>query len=266
MQKIVLPINDAVITATYMHPGYKAYWKFAHYGMDLVSKTANNIVYACGDGEVVACGQDGETLSGEKARLGNVIVIIYKDVQLNDGTVRDITSRTYHFGKILVEVGQKVTKNTVIGYYGNTGYKTSGAHLHIEFDSDTKYPTLAYGVSVADINRVINTRTEYNKAGKLVNSSISPTKVWNLDYNQTIANSSSSDWTYSTDLKLNKLEKITVPDVPVVETVPKSQYDDLLSKYNSALAELALLDELKASILDKLSSTISDINAIKNMI
>lgn len=241
-QKLVLPINDAVITAAYMHPGYAAYWKFAHYGMDLVSKTANNTVYACGDGEVVACGQDGETLSGEKARLGNVIVIIYKDVQLNDGTVRDITGRTYHFGKLMVNVGQKVTKDTVIGYYGNTGYKTSGAHLHIEFDSDTKYPTLSYGVSVTDINRVINTRAEYNRAGGLANSSINPTKVWNLDYNQTIANSSSSDWVYAADLNLNKLEKVVTPATPVVETMPKSQYDELLAKYNNLVSMIRELN------------------------
>lgn len=47
--------------------------------------------------------------------------------------------RYYHLEKIYVKKDDKVTKDTKLGLYGNTG-SSSGAHLHIELDSDTKYP------------------------------------------------------------------------------------------------------------------------------
>ncbi len=38
-----------------------------------------------------------------------------------------------------MKAGQKITKDTRLGLYGNTGAST-GDHLHIEIDTDTKYP------------------------------------------------------------------------------------------------------------------------------
>ena len=38
-----------------------------------------------------------------------------------------------------VKAGDKITKDTRLGLYGSTGAST-GDHLHIEIDTDTKYP------------------------------------------------------------------------------------------------------------------------------
>ena len=48
----------------------------------------------------------------------------------------DLAMLYYHLEKIYVEQGQEVTKDTKLGLYGNTG-ASSGAHLHIEIDTDT---------------------------------------------------------------------------------------------------------------------------------
>jgi hypothetical protein len=38
--------------------------------------------------------------------------------------------------KVYVKAGQVVTKDTLIGHYGNTGKYTTGAHLHMEVSTD----------------------------------------------------------------------------------------------------------------------------------
>ena len=92
----------------------------------------------------------------------------------------------------------------MIAQYGNTGANTSGPHLHIELDTDTKYPTLAPGVSVTASNRIINTQAEYAKAGGLSDSTINPAKVWFAGEGQSIANTSGG-WCAQSDLTAPKL-------------------------------------------------------------
>lgn len=180
-QRLVLPINEMQITANYKNPLYRTQWGFSHYGMDCIGR--DRTVYACGDGEVAACGQDGAALTGERARLGNVIVIIYRDVLCNDGTVRNLTCRMYHMDRISCKAGDRVTKDTVIGLYGNTGRHTSGAHLHIEFDSDIAHPFNAYGISAG--GNIINPRELVQKYG-LFDSTLNPSRIWFKDYNQSV--------------------------------------------------------------------------------
>lgn len=143
-QKLILPINDCQITAGYRSPKYLKEWGFNHYGTDLIESNKARAVHACGNGTVVACGMDGET---EALRLGNCVVIVYSDVQLPDGRVLSLSSRMYHLDRIDCKVGDKVTINTLLGAYGSTGQYSSGAHLHLEFDSDVQYPAYAYGIS-----------------------------------------------------------------------------------------------------------------------
>lgn len=244
-QRLVLPLNDLRVTAGYKNPQYLAYWKFAHYGMDCTSPSTT--VYACGNGEVVACGQDGPDLTGANSRLGNVIVIVYKDVLCNDGKVRNLTCRMYHFAAIRTSVGQKVTKDTVIGYYGNTGANTTGAHLHIEFDTDINYPTLAYGVSVKSINRIINTQAVYKQAGGLADSTINPSQVWFVDANQSIKGATNG-WFVDSDVTAPKLPQ-DKPTNPKAETVPKADYDALQVKYDGLQTKYnALVNGMKALI------------------
>lgn len=187
-QKLILPINKTRITAGYKNANYRKQFGYTHYGIDLTDQArSDKTVYACGSGKV--------THAGWHPTGGNVIVIVYKDCQLTDGTVRDLAVRVYHLDQIKVKVNQAVTKDTVIGLYGNTG-SSSGAHLHIEVDVDTKYPN--YTPQTSKSNDVL-------KSG--VDSTINPTKALYIkasspDY-QSVKNSgydtvSSQDLQYKT--------------------------------------------------------------------
>lgn len=131
-QKLILPINRARITAGYKNQQYKKMFGYTHYGVDMTDRDKKNItVWGSGDGEVVEAGWSD---SG-----GNVLVILYKDCLLKDGTIKDLIFRYYHLEKIYVEKGQKITKDKKVALYGNTG-ASSGAHLHLEVDTDILYP------------------------------------------------------------------------------------------------------------------------------
>ena len=235
-QKLTLPLDDLRVTAAYKTPAYLQYWGFHHYGYDCTSPI--NQVLACGDGEVVAAGQDGAAQTGPTSRLGNVLVIVYKDVLCNDGKTRNLSCRMYHLAKILVSVGDRVTRGQQVAVYGNTGANTTGAHLHIEFDGDIKFPTLAYGVSVG--GNVINTRTEYEKAGGLVDSTVDPDAVWFIGECQKMSAASSS-WTDESDIE--------APALPQDGPDYKSLYESEKAKREAAEAILSgLVKEIEAMI------------------
>ena len=86
-----------------------------------------------------------------------MVIVSYPDCILTDGTVRSHDFRYYHLDSIKVKVGQSVSKDTVLGYYGNTG-ASSGAHLHIEIDTDTKYPN--YTPQISKDNGVLKRGTD----------------------------------------------------------------------------------------------------------
>lgn len=130
-QKLILPINNLRVTAGYKNANYKKEFGYTHYGVDYTDKAKKDTkIWGSGIGEVKATGWSN---SG-----GNVVIVVYKDCLLTNGTVKDLTIRYYHLDKISVKKGQKVTKDTILGYYGNTG-ASSGAHLHLEVDVDTTY-------------------------------------------------------------------------------------------------------------------------------
>ena len=131
-QRLILPINQARITAGYKNANYRKQFGYTHYGVDMTDKNrSDKRVWGSGNGEV--------THAGWHPSGGNVVVIVYKECEAKNGKWYDITIRYFHLDSIKVKVGQKVTKDTMIGYYGNTG-SSSGAHLHIEVDHDIKYP------------------------------------------------------------------------------------------------------------------------------
>lgn len=230
-QVLILPINNCAFSAGYKNQAYLAQQTYNHYGVDLYSNVGDKTVYACGDGEVVACGWDG-VVGNDK--LGNVIAIIYKNVKLlhdastatgkvyKAGDIIDVTCRMFHFDSINVKVGDKVTKDTVIGMYGNTGStlvngKKMGKHLHIEFDVDTEYPTLTFGVKIG--GNVFNTWSEYKRAGEvLADSTINPSYLWSLDYNQSIKGIYSG-WYTDDDINLPKYSDIIANEDSVEEDV-----------------------------------------------
>ena len=148
-QKLILPVDKMQMTAAYKNAKYREYWGFGHYGVDCIHTQKLRNVHALGDGEVIACGMDGSVPTGSSSRLGNCIVIVYKDVICNDSTVRDLACRMFHFDSIAVKKGDKVKAGQTIGVYGNTGASTSGPHLHIEFDTDIEYPCHAVGIKAS---------------------------------------------------------------------------------------------------------------------
>lgn len=224
-QCLTLPLTKTFVTASYKAPEYKRYFGWDHYGYDLTSTSRE--VLACGNGTVVASGQDGATLTGVNSRLGNVIVIIYKDVLCNDGKIRDLTCRMFHLETICVKPGENVNQGDIIAIYGNTGANTTGAHLHIEFDSDINYPTLAYGVRIG--GKVINTQEEFSKAGALVDSSVNPDNVWFVGNGQSIQSASVS-W--------SNPEDVDAPNIPIDIPDYKFLYEETLKKYNEASSKL----------------------------
>lgn len=159
-QKLILPINKARITAGYKNGNYRSQFGYTHYGVDMTVQRGyvDRTVYASGNGKVTHCGWHP---SG-----GNVIVIVYEDCVLADGKRTGLAVRYFHLESIKVSVGQVVNKDTVIGLYGNTG-ASSGAHLHVEVDTDTKYPN--YSPQTSRSNSVLKAGTD---------STINPTKAF----------------------------------------------------------------------------------------
>ena len=82
----------------------------------------------------------------------------------------------FHLDSIAVKVGQTVKQGDILGVYGNTGANTSGPHLHVEFDTDVKYPQ--YAVGIKSSGHVIKKGT--------IDSTVDPAKVWYLGQGQTI--------------------------------------------------------------------------------
>jgi len=185
-QKLILPINKAVVTAGYRNAKYVAQFGFTHYGIDLVSATNDRTVWGSGNGTVLATGTDKV--------LGKVVIVKYLDIKLKNGTViPGIIQRIFHLDSISVTAGQKITKDTRLGYYGDTGLYSTGAHLHIEFDTDLVY--YAYSPTLSGNSNIImaGTNTTLNPAQVMFVKSTSP------DY-QKISGASGSDCWSASDI------------------------------------------------------------------
>ncbi len=130
-QRLIQPLNRARVTASYKWGGaYQREFGAPHYGQDM---TGGPIVYAQGEGRVAFAGWDNV--------CGYVVGIVYDDcVNHFDGGHRPLVGRYYHMADVRVQEGQRVNKDTRIGTVGNTGKLTTGPHLHVEFDTDTRYP------------------------------------------------------------------------------------------------------------------------------
>ena len=87
--------------------------------------------------------------AGRDSIFGNCAVVLYKDVYIHEtGETKDLIARCYHMADVpLVKKGDKITTKTRIGTIGTTGKYSSGVHLHLEFDTDTKNPMMVPGLS-----------------------------------------------------------------------------------------------------------------------
>ncbi|MSQ64835.1 MAG: M23 family metallopeptidase [Limnohabitans sp.] len=86
-----------------------------HTGLDLMSETGDDKVFAVKPGIVV--------MSGYHPQYGNTVVIRH---------LNGVESLYAHLAKLTVKVGDKVTTESLLGYIGNTGESSTGQHLHFE--------------------------------------------------------------------------------------------------------------------------------------
>ncbi len=145
MQRLRMPFKRQMMLCGYKNPRYRAYWGYSHYGVDISTIQGkagdDHNVYASGDGTVYAAGWDN---SG-----GNIVVIIYPAcLNHKTGEVYDLVARYMHLQSIFVVKGQTVKAGDKLGVEGNT--KTGDYHLHLEFETDTKWPMYSPQVSARD--------------------------------------------------------------------------------------------------------------------
>lgn len=191
MQKLILPINDFKPTAGYKNAKYLKYWGYNHYGIDCVSESKTRTLYGLGDGTVAAAGLDGLNgkTTGAGSGCGYCLVVIYKDCY-NKKTKKtaDVTVTYMHMAEMpKVKKGDRVTTKTLLGSYGNTGAATTGAHLHIQVDTDTRYPLYCTGISGKG-HALLKKGT--------VDSTVNPIEVLNLGEGQTVKNTQSEWYNY----------------------------------------------------------------------
>lgn len=144
-QKLALPINNCTITAMYQEDSSPAYehdtqLSGGHFGLDM--NGTPNPFYASGNGKVVGVG--GTATTGVGYWIAIQYDSVYKWSMTSDTltVVPAIVMRYFHLAaKPNLSVGTSVTLDTIIGTIGNTGERKMYNHLHIEVDTDTKYPT-----------------------------------------------------------------------------------------------------------------------------
>lgn len=146
MQKLIMPIQSALITAGYQNAAYRKRFGFPHYGQDMVSAIPDRSVRASGSGKVL--------LSGLDSTLGLVLIILYPQAYNHKtGKAQDLVLRYCHLKSISVKVADNVSAGDLLGVYGNTGRYSTGPHLHVEADYDTKY--FAYSATVGKSGTII---------------------------------------------------------------------------------------------------------------
>lgn len=136
MQRLIQPINKMTLTASRKNVQYLKKYGFEHFGIDCAG---SEVVYAQGDGKVIAIGTD--------SIFGNFAVVEYIEAMTHNAGYSNVVARYFHMSELYVLCGQSVNKDTRIGLVGSTGKYVDGKHLHVEFDSDTKHwnytPTLS---------------------------------------------------------------------------------------------------------------------------
>lgn len=213
MQYLKLPIDNFKPTAGYKNEKYAVEWHYTHFGTDCVSASKNRALYGLGNGKVIAAGLDGLNgkTTGDGSGCGYCLIIVYDDVFNHySGNHYDVTCTYMHMAEMpKVKKGDKVTADTLLGYYGNTGAKTSGSHLHIQFDRDTKYPLLCCGISKAGHNLL--------KKGK-VDSTVDPTHILHIADGQKVTAPASSWYNQSDFVKLPKIPTSSKSSANAVKT------------------------------------------------
>lgn len=142
MQKLLMPFKSQMMLCGYKNAEYKKHWGYPHYGVDISTIQGQGgedpTVYASGNGIVLLAGWD--------EKLGGALCVFYPEAYNHEtGKYADLVARYMHLAFVAVKTGSAVRPGDVLGIEGKEG--TADYHLHLEFDTDIKYP--AYSPQVA---------------------------------------------------------------------------------------------------------------------
>ena len=215
--KLTLPFNKSMMLCGYKSGPYREFWGYPHYGIDISAKEANGNMYvlASGDGVVLACAKDNT--------LGGGIAILYKDCESRYGERADIIARYMHLSALNVEKGDVVKRGQVIGYEGKEG--TDSEHLHLEFDTDTLYPTYSPQVS--------NNHTFWMKG---IDSTVNPSLwLWCGEDQELVTPAYNPAWLNADDFNIPKCKEENVmaemKKLPINENIPLYIGEDEIEAY-----------------------------------
>jgi murein DD-endopeptidase MepM/ murein hydrolase activator NlpD len=240
LQKLILPYKSCKVVAGYKRPAYRSYWGYDHYGCDYVGVGSLDII-ASGNGTVLTAGYDNN--------VGNTVCILYPDAYNHKtGKTQSLIARYMHLKSISVKVGQKLKAGDKIGVEGATGRGNWSSHLHIEFDTDTKWPN--YSPQVAGANLI--------KKG--VDSTVNPSHVFHKGRGQSISNYGTPNYTVQDDWMLPEIAGDTVPAAEF-DALAKL-YDDLLDTHQRLQVDFDDLAGLHDTAVDNLAAIKKEIAAL----
>lgn len=132
-QKLILPVNNMLETASYKNKKYESLrgntstgFMGTHYGMDFCRDTA---LWGSGNGFILATGWD--------SCFGYFVVAKYDNVYNHAlNIIQDVVFRYFHLANVKVKTGKLITKNTRLGTMGMTGTYATGVHTHLEVDTN----------------------------------------------------------------------------------------------------------------------------------
>ena len=220
MQKLIMPFVKQMMLCGYKNAQYLAYWKYQHYGVDISTIQGgagdDHIIYASGDGVVVAVGKDNS--------LGWGLAVLYKDCyNHHTGQSCDLVARYMHMSEVYVAEGQAVKAGDKLAPEGKEG--TADYHLHLEFDTDTNYP--AYSPQVSSGHALWKKGSD---------STVNPSFVMHVGTGQEVVKP-----TYN-PAWLNA-EDFIIPAAGEPETDYKSLYESTLKELDELKADIAALME-----------------------
>lgn len=117
-QKLLQPVNQMTVSASYLNPAYEKKFGFKHYGYDCYG--ASTTIWSQGDGIVLETGTD--------SCYGTFVVAMYFDVE----GAGNVIANYFHLASASVKTGLFLNKDIRLGSMGKTGTYATGVHLHTE--------------------------------------------------------------------------------------------------------------------------------------